>query len=223
MRSVLINSHGSTDVLEYKNIDEPNCPANKIKVNIKAASINHLDIWVRNGIPGIQIPLPMILGSDGAGVISEIGKDVNSANIGDKVVIQPGTYSKDCKRAQAGLENFSNTYGILGETENGVQSDYVILDLNNIYPMCNHLSFEEASSMQLVFMTSYQMLVKRASLKSFETVLIYGGTSGIGTAAIQIAKDIGAKVITTVGSDSKFDHALKFGQTMFLITQKEIG
>ena len=101
MKAVSINSHGSIDVLEYKEIDEPVCSSNKVKVNIKAASINHLDIWVRNGIPGIQIPLPMILGSDGAGVISEVGKNINSVNIGDKVVVQPGTYSKDCKKVYA--------------------------------------------------------------------------------------------------------------------------
>ena len=212
MRGVIINSHGSVDVLEFReDLKEPICLDNQIKVNIKATSINHLDIWVRKGIPGIKIPLPMILGSDGAGVIVEVGKDVKSFHPGDKVVIQPGTYSKDCNRVKRGLENFSNTYGILGETEPGVQCDYVVLNPENIYPMPNHLTFEDASSMQLAFMTAYQMLVKRALLKPFETVLVYGGTSGIGTAAIQIAKDLGARVITTVGSDSKFDHAFKFG------------
>ena len=211
MRAVIISNHGSRDVLEYKKIDDPICTPDAVKVNIKASSINHLDIWVRKGIPGIKIPLPMILGSDGSGIITEVGKNIKSINVGDKVIIQPGTYSKQCKHVKDGQENFSNTYGILGETENGVQCDYAILRPENIYPMHNALSFEEASSMQLVFMTAYQMLVKRAFLKPFETVLIYGGTSGIGTAAIQIAKDIGANIITTVGSKSKFDYARHHG------------
>ena len=207
----MINSHGSEDVLSIKEIDDPICSAGKVKVNIKSASINHLDIWVRKGIPGINIPLPMILGSDGSGVVVEVGKNIRNIKIGDKVVIQPGTYLESCTNVKRGMENFSNTYGILGETENGVQCEYVCLKPENIYPMHDQLSFEEASSMQLVFMTAYQMLIKRASLQPFETVLVYGGTSGVGTAAIQIAKDIGAKVITTVGSDSKFDYAFNFG------------
>ena len=198
-------------MLEYKEIEEPICTPDKIKINIKAASLNHLDIWVRKGIPGIEIPLPIILGSDGSGVVTEVGQNIKSINIGDKVIIQPGTYSSDCKYVKDGQENFSTTYGILGETENGVQCDYVVLNPENVYPMYPNLSFEESSSMQLVFMTAYQMLVKRANLKASETVLVYGGTSGIGTAAIQIAKDIGANIITTVGSESKFDYALKFG------------
>ena len=211
MKAVIIDSHGSADVLKVKKIDEPICPPDNVKVNIKASSINHLDIWVRNGIPGINTPLPMILGSDGAGVVVEVGKNISNIKIGDRVVIQPGTYSKDCINVQKGMENFSNTYGILGETENGVQCEYACLNIENIYPMYDKLSFEEASSMQLVFMTAYQMLIKRASLQPFETVLVYGGASGIGTAAIQIAKDIGAKVITTVGSKYKFNHAFNFG------------
>lgn len=211
MKAVIINSHGSSDVLNVDIIDEPICKSNQVKVNIKASSINHLDIWVREGIPGIPIPLPMILGSDGAGVVVEVGEDVKSINVGDNVVVQPGTYSKECSMVKKGLENLSSTYGILGETEPGVQCEYVVLNPENIYPMPKHLSFEEASSMQLVFMTSYQMLIKRAGIKRGDRVLIYGGSSGIGTAAIQIAKDMDCQVITTVGSKNKINHALEFG------------
>jgi len=211
LKAVLINQHGSADVLKLKNVEEPICSKGKIKINIKASSINHLDIWVRKGIPGIKIPLPMILGSDGAGIVEEVREENSTLKIGDKVVIQPGLYDKSCRYVKSGNENFSNTYGILGETENGVQCDYVVLKSENIYPMSDSLSFEEAASMQLVFMTAYQMLVKRAFLKPYEIVLIYGATSGVGAAAIQIARDIGAKVIATVGSKSKIDYALKFG------------
>ena len=211
MRAAVIHSHGSRDVLQIDEIDEPACNPNQVKVSMKSCSINHLDIWVRKGIPGISIPLPMILGSDGAGIVSEVGKNVKTIEVGDKVVIQPGTYSSECNMVKKGLENLSPTYGILGETETGVQSEYVTLNPENVYPMPNNLSFEEASSMQLVFMTAYQMLIKRANLKKNETVLIYGGASGIGTAAIQIAKDMGCHVIATVGSKDKFDHVFKFG------------
>jgi len=207
----MIKSHGSVDVLEYREVDEPICTPDKIKINIKASSINHLDIWVRKGLQGINVPLPIILGSDASGIVTEIGGNVKSVKIGDKVIIQPGTYSKSCKYVKNKQENFSKTYGILGETESGLQCEYVALNPENVYPMSSNLSFEESASMQLVFMTAYQMLVKRAFLKKNETVLILGGTSGIGSAAIQIAKDIGSKIVTTVGEESKFEYVLNLG------------
>ena len=197
--------------LKVEDISEPRCKPGKVKVKIQSSSLNHLDIWVRKGLPRMKLPLPLILGSDGAGTIIEIGAGIKEWKIGDDVVIQPGTYEKDCSMVKKGKENFSKTYGILGETENGVQCEYAVLYPYNIYPKPKHLSFIEAASMPLVFMTAYQMLIKRALLNASETVLIYGATSGIGTAAIQIAKDIGAHIITTVGSESKFDYAFKFG------------
>ena len=211
MKAVRIHSHGGLDVLKYDSLDEPVCNSNSIKVKIKASALNHLDIWVRNGIPGINIPLPLIMGSDASGEIIEIGSNVNKFNIGDNIVVQPGTFADDCKYVLDGKENYSYSYGILGETENGVQSEFAILEPKNIHSMSNHLTFEEAASMQLVFMTSYQMLVKRAKLKENEFVLIYGATSGVGSAAIQIAKDINAKVITTVGNKDKFNYAYDMG------------
>ena len=211
MKAIRIHEHGGADVLRVDEIDTPFCPEDKILVNIKATSLNHLDIWVREGLPGLPIPLPLIMGSDGSGIITEIGKDVEGFSINDHVVIQPGTFEKSCNAVKIGIENYSHTYGILGETSNGTQSEFILVDKENIAPKATHLSFEEASSMQLVFMTSYQMLVERAKLESTETVLVYGATSGIGSAAIQIAKDIGAKVITTVGSKDKQNYAHDMG------------
>jgi len=211
MKAIQIQKHGNIEVLDYLDIDEPICPSDKIKIKIEACSINHLDIWVRSGIPGLELPLPLILGSDGSGVIIEVGDDIRGFNIGDEVIIQPGTYDKNCRMVENGKENYSKSYGILGETENGVQAEYVILDPVNVYLKPNNLSFIEAASMPLVFMTSYQMLVERAKLNKNEIVLIYGGTSGIGMAAIQIAKDIGAKIISTVGDDTKIDYVKNLG------------
>ena len=217
MKAIQITEHGNSEVLKVSNINEPRCVDSKIKVRIKSSSVNHLDIWVRNGLKGLPIKLPLILGSDGAGTIVEIGKNINKFNIGDDVVIQPGTFNIECKEVLNGKENYSSSYGILGETENGVQAEYVNLNIENLYPKAAHLSFEEASSMQLVFMTSYQMLIKRANLKKEEYVLIYGATSGIGSAAIQIAKDIGAKIISTVGSKDKIRYAEDMGSDYVLI------
>ena len=211
MKAVTIYEHGNIDVLNVCELEKPICTPNKVLVRVKACSINHLDIWVRNGIPGLNIPLPLILGSDGSGIIEKVGSNIQGFKNGDKIIIQPGTFDPNCSKVQNGNENYSKSYGILGETENGVQSEYTLLDENNIFKMPNHLTFEEAASIPLVFMTSYQMLIKRANLKSSETVLIYGATSGIGMAAIQIAKDVGAKVIATVGDKQKQKFAENLG------------
>lgn len=211
MKAIQIKKHGNVRVLNYSEIENPICPPNKIKIKIRACSINHLDIWVRSGIPGMNLPLPLILGSDGSGIVVEVGSQVKSFDINDEVIIQPGTYDKSCKMVKDGKENFSKSYGILGETENGVQAEYVVLNHENIFQKPKHLSFIEAASMPLVFMTSYQMLIERAGLLKDETVLIYGATSGIGMAAIQIAKDVGAKIIATVGDESKVEYAINLG------------
>ena len=212
MKAIQIKKHGDSSILKCSDIEQPPCPKNKIKVKIKASSINHLDIWVRNGIKGLDIPLPLILGSDGSGIVVEVGNQVsNDICVDDEVIIQPGTYNKNCKMVADGKENFSNTYGILGETENGLQAEYVILDPINIFPKPLKLSFAESASMPLVFMTSYEMIVERSKLSNDEIILIYGATSGIGTAAIQISKDIGAKVIATVGNKNKINYAEQLG------------
>jgi len=211
MKAVRIHGFGGRDALQYEDAPKPECPIDKVILEVKAVSINHLDIWVRGGLPGITIPLPLIMGSDAAGIISEVGADVVGWQVGDEVVVQPGTFCGECYLCSSGKENYCPQYGILGETENGVQAEYVSLSPVNIYPKAAHLRFDDAASMPLVFMTAYQMLITRAELQKGETVLIYGGTSGIGSAAIQIAKNQCASVIATVGAESKIDHARKMG------------
>ena len=157
MKAISIKEHGNEEVLQYIECPKPLYDHNQVMVKIKACAINHLDIWVRNGIPGLNIPLPLILGSDASGIIIEVGKEVKKYKIGDEVLIQPGTFDRNCEKVKNGKENYSLTYGILGETENGVQSEYAALNTNNIFKKPSHLSFEEAASMPLTFMTSYQM------------------------------------------------------------------
>ncbi len=211
MKAVRIHRHGGPEVLSVDEVPRPVCPRDKVLVQMKAAALNHLDIWVRNGLPGLQLDLPLVLGSDGAGIISEVGQSVKGRSVGERVVIQPNRFCGNCEQCLAGRQNYCEKFGIVGETENGVQCEYYLADPVNLYPMADHLSFPEAASMQLVFLTAHQMLVKRAALKAGETVLIYGATSGVGSAAIQIAKDLGARVISTVGSEEKRNFALELG------------
>ena len=211
MKAVLLESHGPPSILQYKEIPDPVCNKFQVKIQIKSSSINHLDLWVRAGIPGLHINLPLVMGADGAGLISEVGSEVSGFNVGDRVVIQPGVFDPKCKLSQAGRENLSPTYGILGETHNGVQSEYVCLAPSNVFKMPNSISFSDMSSMPLTFMTSHNMLINKAKISKDDVVLIYGGASGVGSAAIQITKDIGCKtIISTVGSKDKFSYVEQF-------------
>ena len=211
MKAVRISKHGGLDALTYDDIPEPDCPSDKVKIRVKAAAINHLDIWVRKGLPGMPVSLPLILGSDASGTIVEVGSQVHNFQTGNDVVIQPGTFCGNCHHCKERKENYCSEYGILGETENGTLAEYVILNPVNIHKKPEHLSFPDAASMQLVFMTAYQMLIIRAKLQPNETVLIYGGSSGVGSAAIQISRDLGANVIATSGSDLKCEFSKKLG------------
>ena len=211
MKAVRIHGHGDTSVLQCDDIAQPVCESDKVILEVKSASINHLDVWVRCGLPGLPIPLPLVMGSDASGIITEVGQDVTDWKVGDAVVVQPGTFCGECEVCVSRKENYCTHYGILGESENGVQAQFVSLSPKNIYPKASHLSFEEAASMPLVFMTAYQMLITRAQLQPNEIVLVYAATSGVGSAAIQIAKDRGATVIATVGAAEKFDHAQDMG------------
>ena len=211
MKAIRIHEHGTENVLKYENIKEPECGLNQVKVKIYASSVNHLDLWIRKGIPGVKIPLPMILGSDGSGRIVEVGENVKGYKVDDDVIIQPGAFCGDCKNCNKGKENYCHQYGILGEHYNGIQAEYVVLNPVNIYPKPYCLNYNEAASMPLTFMTAYEMLVKRAKLQKNETVLIYGGSSGVGSAAIQICKDIGANIISTSGNSIKSKFCLDIG------------
>ena len=222
MKAISIDSHGPPEVIKIKDIPEPLCSKDKVKVKIMASSINHLDLWVRQGIKGLHVDFPHILGSDGSGIICEVGSSVTNFKVGDSIIIQPGVYDANCQISQKGSENLSPSYGILGETENGVQAEYVVLDPANIHIMPGHLTYTEAAAMPLTFMTSYQMLIKRANISSNDVVFIYGATSGVGYAAIQIAKDIGCEVISTVGSEEKMKYAKDVGSDHVLLHNENL-
>ena len=205
MKSIRIHNHGGPEVLSIDSIPEPkDCPTDHLIVEMKAWGLNHLDIWVRKGFANKKIPLPRTLGSDGAGTVIEVGSNVSPSLIGSDIIIQPGIID-EVRDNYKGKEHYSTKYGILGETHNGVQSEFVVLSKNNIEIMPKKLSYEEAASMPLVFMTAYEMLIKKANLRSEDKVLIYGGCSGVGAAAIQVARDVGAEIVTTGGSEEKVD------------------
>jgi NADPH:quinone reductase-like Zn-dependent oxidoreductase len=201
MKAVRIHQHGDTDVLKYDDIPTPTINQKQCLVKIKAAALNHLDLWVRKGIPGV--PLPMIMGSDGAGIVEKVGKEVSDFSEGDRVLIQPLTFCGECRWCKQNKENHCEKWGIFGENQDGTQCEYMAINADHLRIIPKGMSIEEAAAFPLVAETSYTMLIDRANIQSGETVFIWGASSGVGSMAIQIAKAMGCKVLTTVGNSEK--------------------
>jgi NADPH:quinone reductase-like Zn-dependent oxidoreductase len=209
MKAIQIHEHGGLDVLKLENISCPSPAKGQVLVDVKATSLNHLDIWVRKGIPGV--PLPLITGSDASGVISVVGENVDESRIGEKVMIQPLIYCGTCKTCLSGKENLCKSMGIMGENAQGVNAEKIAIDSTQAIVFPENLDFHEAASFALVAQTSYQMLINRANLQSGETVMVWGASSGVGSMAIQIAKAKGAHVIAIAGTNEKCGKARELG------------
>lgn len=214
MKAVRIHQHGGLDVLKYEDIPMPNINQNQCLIKIKAAALNHLDIWVRKGFPGV--PLPMIMGSDGAGIIEEIGTNISEFSVGNRVLIQPLTYCGSCRWCKQNKENYCEKWGIFGENQDGTQCEYMAIDADHLRIIPSGMSFEEAAAFPLVAETAYAMLIERANIQKGETVFVWGASSGVGSMAIQIAKAMGCKVLTTVGNVKKRDFAEKLGADLIV-------
>jgi NADPH:quinone reductase-like Zn-dependent oxidoreductase len=211
MKAVQIRRHGGPEVLEIVDVPRPTTGPGEVLVQVRAAGMNHLDTWVRRGLPGRTLPLPMVLGADAAGVVAGLGDGVQGLAVGDRVFVAPGISCGRCLECFSGHEALCRHYGILGEHRDGTQAEFVALPASNVMPLPDVLSFEEGAAFPLVFLTAWHMLVDRAAIRTGEQVLIHAGGSGIGTAAIQIARLHGARVITTVGSDDKAQKARDLG------------
>ena len=211
MRAVVIAAHGGPDVLQIQDQPDPEPGPGEVRVRILAVALNHLDIWVRAGVPGVRYPLPIIPGSDGAGTIDMLGPGVTGMEVGAPVVLAPGLSCGVCEPCSLGDDHLCRYYGILGEHRDGTCADFVIVPKANVLPKPENLSFEEAAAIPLPFLTAWHMLVVRANVQPGETVLVHAAGSSVSTAAIQIAVFRGARVIVTAGSDEKLAHAAELG------------
>ena len=211
MKAILFHQHGGPEVLQYTDAPTPSLRANEVLVRVRACALNHLDLWVRGGLPNVPIPLPHIPGSDIAGEIAEIGADVTTVKVGQKVVLAPGVSCGKCVACIAGLDNRCRQFSNLGYMIDGGCAELVSAPEVNCLPFPENLSYEQAAAVPLVFQTAWHMLVGRAELQPGEDVLILGAGSGVGSAAIQIAKFFGARVITTAGTDEKLAKARELG------------
>lgn len=211
MKAVVFREHGGVDKLRYEDVPRPGIDEAEVLVKVRACALNHLDIWGRIGLPGVTIPMPHISGSDIAGEVAEVGSLVSRAKAGDRVLIAPGISCGICEHCVSGQDNLCAEYKIIGYLTDGGYAEYVKVPEANVNPMPPDMSFEDASSIPLVFLTAWHMLVGRAGMRPWETVLVLSGGSGVGIAAIQVAKLWGARVIATAGTDEKCKKCLGLG------------
>ena len=211
MRAVILERHGGPEVLEVRDVPEPAPPPGWVKVRIRACALNHLDLWARGGLPGVRYPLPLILGNDIAGEIAEIGTGVEGVKPGDEVVLAPGFGCGRCQACANGDDNQCRFYRILGNGLDGGYAEYVVAPAVNALPKPARLSWPEAAAVPLVFLTAWHMLVHKARVRPGEDVLVLAAGSGVGVAAIQIAKLFGARVIAAASTAGKLAKARELG------------
>jgi len=223
VKATVFNEHGSVDKLVYTDFDEPEISSSEVLVKVKACGINHLDIWVREGLPGVTIPLPHILGCEITGEIAGIGSrvKVKGLSIGQRVLISPGISCGKCEFCLSSNDSLCHEFMVMGFQINGGYAEFVKASAENIIPISDKLSFEEWAAVPLVFLTAWNMLKTRGNLTTGETVLVHAAGSGIGSAAIQIARLSGANVITTVGSAGKHKKAKALGADHVINHSKE--
>ena len=211
MKAVIFEQHGGPEVLKFTEVPDPQIKANEVLIEVRACALNHLDVWVRGGLPGIKIPLPHILGNDVAGVVREAGALVGWVKAGDEVMVQPGVSCGHCVECLSGRDNMCVEYDIIGSGRDGGYAELLSVPGVNVIPKPKNLSWPEAAALPLVTLTAWHMLVTQARVQPGEDVLVHAAGSGVGSLGIQIAKLFGARVIATASSDDKLAKARELG------------
>jgi len=209
MKAVRIHQFGGSEVLIYEDVPDPQPPKDQVLVRVRACALNHLDVWVRKGLPGVK--LPHILGSDIAGEVVEAGEYVKGFRPGQRVLLAPMHFCGRCAKCVAGLQNQCREFTVLGNAVDGGNCELIAVPAANVIPIPDTLDFNQAASVPLVFLTAWHMLVGRAGIRLGQTVLVLGASSGVGIAAIQIARLFHCRVITTAGDETKLEKARALG------------
>lgn len=211
MKAVVFHEHGGPDRLVVAEMPDPKVKPNEVLVEVKACALNHLDIWTRGGLPGLKVEMPHILGSDIAGVVREVGELVSHVKPGQEVILQPGVSCGACQACLSGADNLCLQYDMFGHRRQGGYAELVAAPRENVVLKPSKLDFNQAASVPLVFLTAWHMLVGRVALKPGEDLLVLAAGSGVGIAAIQIGKMLGARVIATASTDEKLARAKELG------------
>jgi len=221
MKAVVFHQHGGPEVLRYEDVADPKPGRGEVVIEVKATSINHIDIFLRRGMPGVKVPLPKIAGSDAAGVTREIGPDVADLAAGQRVVINPGISCGRCEFCSAGYGSQCVSYTMVGEHSDGAYAQLLKVPAHIVVPLPDSFPFEEAAAASLVFLTAWSMMISKGNIRPGEDVLILGAGAGVGTAAIQLAKMAGCRVFATASSDEKLERARQLGADVLINYKNE--
>jgi len=211
MKAVRIHEHGGPEVLRYEDVPEPQVRADEVLVRVRACGLNHIDLWIRGGLPGIRFSMPHILGCDIAGEVVRTGELCGRVKPGQRVLLAPGLSCRQCVRCLEGRDNECRSYGLFGSAHHGGNRELVPAPEYAAIVIPDDLSFEEAAAAPLVFLTAWHMLFARARLEPGEDVLVLAAGSGVGMAAVQIARLFHCRVIATAGGDAKLARAKDLG------------
>ncbi len=211
MHAVTLHEHGGPEVLRHEELPDPSPGPGEVLVRVHACALNRLDLWVRGGLPNLKIDYPHILGSDVAGVVAAAGPGADTGLVGRRVVVNPGLSCGACESCLSGWDNLCPRYRILGENAPGGYAELLRVPAQNLVPAPQGLSFVEAAAVPLVFLTAWQMLVVRARVRAGDVVLVHAVGSGVGSAALQIARLHGARVVALASTDAKLERAREAG------------
>lgn len=211
MKAAYIKKHGSLDQIQIGELDTPKVSPNEVLIDAKFAALNHLDLFVIKGWSGLSLSFPHIIGADGSGIIIEVGSEVSTLSEGDRVTINPGISCGKCDKCLSGNQVFCNLFSIKGEHQWGTFSRFFKMPEINVLKVPDEYPLDKAAAAPLTFLTAYRMLKTKANLKSGEIVFIHGSGGGVSSASIQIAKTLGAQVITTTSSPEKVEKAKRLG------------
>jgi NADPH:quinone reductase-like Zn-dependent oxidoreductase len=211
MKAAFINEHGNLEKIQIGELDIPRIKSNEVLIKTKYAALNHLDLFVVRGLPGLKLPLPHVIGADGSGTVKEVGSEVSTISEGDKITINPGLSCGHCKYCLSGQQVFCKEFKILGENKWGTYAEYFKVPEINVLKVPSSYPLDKAAAAPLTFLTAWRMLITQAKIKPDEIIFIHGAGGGVSSAAIQIAKYIGAKVITTTSTKDKMEMARKLG------------
>jgi len=211
MKAAFIEEHGNLDHLKVGEVEVSTLKPNEVLIETKYGALNHIDIFIVKGWPGLNIPLPHVIGSDGSGVIKGVGKEVTLFDVGDIVAVNPGLSCGKCIMCLSGKQNLCKEFSILGEHQWGTFAEYFKVPEINAMKIPKNIELSAAAAVPLTFLTAWRMLTTQAKVKAEEYVFIHGAGGGVSTAAIQIAKYLGAYVITSTSTKEKIEQSLKLG------------
>ncbi len=222
MKAIALQQHGGLENVAYIDVPKPEIEADEVLVEIKAAALNGLDFWVSHGWPALKLTFPHVMGSDGSGIVTEVGPEAQGFSVGDRVAINPNRYCGKCDYCRSGRDHMCDQFAVFGEHIPGFYTEFQRVPTRNLVNLPDHVSFEVAAAASLVYVTAWHSLIVAGRFQAGEDILIVGAGGGVNTASIDIARLAGAKTIYVVGSsDEKLAEAEALGANVLINREKE--